>query len=543
WSITFGNNPASYFSLTDSNLPIVMINTNNQTIPDSPKIMCDMGIIYNGVGIRNHVIDPWNNYNGHAGIEVRGSSSQQFPKKSYAIQTWDSTGQTINASILGMPKENDWCLIANYSDKSLLNNSLSYYLSRQMGWYAPRWKCVELVIDGQYMGVYLLTEKIKRDKNRVGIAKMTPADTLGDSLTGGYIIKIDKTTASSGAGWVSPFAPDTAPGGQTIYYQYDYPSDANINVPQQNYIQAYVDSFETALAGPNFADTTIGYAHYINTNSFIDYFLVNEMSKNVDGYRLSTFLYKNKNSKGGKLTMGPVWDYDIAWGNANYCDGNNVSGWSYEFGNVCSGDNWQVPFWWDRLMQDSLFRNKVQCRWQELKQTILSKQYLFNYCDSMATYLNEGQQRNFFVWPILGTYVWPNPSPIPTTYQGEVDELKTWIDQRWNWLDANMPGTLSNCNLSGVPSNTSYATTQPLAFPNPFINEINLSIYLARPQAVKMELVNALGQTVQPVQTQQHNGGTQNIVFTPDATLAPGIYLLRITAGNIVWTEQLSKTE
>jgi subtilisin-like proprotein convertase family protein len=543
WSITFGNNPATYFSLTDSNLPIVIINTNNQTIPDSPKIMCDMGIIYNGVGVRNHVVDPFNNYNGHIGIEVRGSSSQSFPKKSYAMQLWDVNSNSIDSSILGMPKEHDWNLIANYTDKSLLNNSLSYYLSSEMGWYAPRWQCVELVIDGQYMGVYLLTEKIKRDKHRVDISKMTPGDTLGDQLTGGYIIKVDKATAGSGAGWVSPFAPDTAPGGQTIFYQYDYPSDVDINGPQQNYIQAYVDSFETALAGPNFADTAIGYAHYMNVNSFIDYFLIDEMSKNVDGYRLSTYLYKNKRSKGGKLVCGPTWDYDIAWGNANYCDANVTSGWAYQFGNVCSGDYWQVPFWWSRLMEDSVFRNKVQCRWQELSQTILSKQFLFDYCDSMATYLNESQQRNFTVWPILGTYVWPNPAPFPTTYQGEIDELKNWIDVRWDWLNANMPGTMSGCNLSGIEPATGYTITQPLAFPNPFNSEINLSIYLAHPQPVQMELVNALGQVVQPLQVQQHNGGTENIIFTADPSLPPGIYLLRITAGNKIWTEQLSKAE
>ncbi len=543
WSLTFGNNPASYFSFHDSNLPIVVINTHNQTIVDSPKILCDMGIIYNGVGNRNHLTDPWNNYNGQIGIEIRGSSSQMFPKKSYGFELWNSFHWQIDSSLLGMPKESDWCLIANYTDKSLLNNSLSYYLSRQMGWPAVRWQCVEVVIDGQYEGVYLLTEKIKRDPNRVDISKLTLADTSGDQLTGGYIIKIDKTTSSTGAGWVSPFAPDTAPSGQTIYFLYDYPGDTVINPQQQTYIQAYVDSFETALAGPNFRDTSIGYHHFIYENSFVDYFLINEMSKNVDGYRLSTFLYKDRYSKGGKLTMGPVWDYDIAWGNANYCGGDDPTGWAYQYGNVCPGDYWQDPFWWKRLMQDTVFQNKVRCRWEELKQTILSKQFLYNYCDSMALMLNESQQRNFIEWPILGVYVWPNPSPIPTTYQGEISELKNWIDLRWNWLDANIPGTMSGCNPTGISSPQISYTDFSSAYPNPFGNTINLSIYLPQPQMVQMELVNALGQDVQPIQTQQHNGDTQTIVFSADPSLPPGIYLLRIHAGNKVWTEQLSKVE
>jgi subtilisin-like proprotein convertase family protein len=540
WSLTFGNNPATYFSFSSSNLPLVVINTNNVAIPDSPKLMCDMGIIYNGAGNRNYITDPWNNYSGKIGIEIRGSSSQMFPKKSYGFETWDVNGNTIDSSLLGMPKESDWCLIANYSDKSLLNNSLSYYLSREMGWYAPRWEMVEVIINGEYQGVYLLCEKIKRDKHRVDIAKMQPTDIYGDDVTGGYIIKVDKSTGNGGGGWTSNFAPAVSTSGQTIFFQYDYPSDVNIVPQQQTYIQQYVDSFETALAGPNFMDTAIGYAHYIDVNSFIDYFLIDEMAKNVDGYRLSTYLYKNKRSKGGKLVIGPTWDYDIAWGNADYCDGSVSTGWAYQFGNVCGGDSWQIPFWWERLMQDPAFRDKVKCRWSELSQTILSKPFLFNYCDSMATYLNEGQARNFTIWPTLGTYVWPNPAPQPTTYQGEVNELKTWINVRWNWLDANMPGTLQNCNLAGVTENTENNFSS--AYPNPFNSEINLDIYLPDAQKVQVELVNSLGQVVQS-ENMQHNGGNQTLQFHADENLATGIYLLRITAGNKAWTEQLSKAE
>ncbi len=541
WSITFGNAPAKYFSFSSSDLPVFVINTNNQTIPDSPKILCDAGIIYNGVGNRNYLSDPWNSYNAQIGIEVRGSSSQMFPKKSYGFETWDVNGNAIDSSLLGMPKEHDWCLIANYSDKSLLNNSLSYYLSRQMGWYAPRWRMVELIIDGQYMGVYLLTEKIKRDKNRVDISRLDVTEIYGDSLTGGYIIKVDKTTASTGAGWTSPYAPAVSTNGQTIYFQYDYPSELTIVPQQQTYIQMYVDSFETALAGPNFADTAIGYAHYMNVNSFIDYFLINEMSKNVDGYRLSTYLYKTKYSKGGKLVIGPTWDYDIAWGNANYCDGAVDTGWAYQFGNVCGGDGWQVPFWWERLMQDPNFQDKVKCRWTELSQTILSKPFLLNYCDSMALLLNESQARNFTVWPILGAYVWPNPGPLPTSYQGEVNELKTWINNRWNWLDANMPGTLQNCNIAGVATENPGNSISSI-YPNPFSNEINLNLYLPDAQLVKVELLNSLGQTIE-VQMLQHSGGDQTLQFIAPENLPAGIYLLRLTAGNKSWTKQLAKAE
>lgn len=542
WNITFGNNPATYFSFSDSNLPIMVINTNNQTIVDNPKIMADMGIIYNGTGNRNHMNDPFNNYNGKIGIELRGSSSQMFPKKPYGFELWDVNGNSIDSSLIGMPKESDWILFASYSDKSLMNNVLTYDLARDMGWYASRTVYIELVLNGEYQGVYVLMEKIKRDNNRVDISKLKPTDIAGDQLTGGYIIKVDKTTGNGGGGWTSPFAPDTAPNGQTIFFQYEYPSDVNIVPQQEAYIQAYVDSFETALAGPNFMDTTVGYPHFADMNSFIDYFLINEISRNVDGYRLSTYLYKDKDSKGGKLTIGPVWDYNIAWGNANYCSGNSTTGWAYDFANVCAYDGWQIPFWWDRLLQDTTFCNKLRCRWAELSQTILSVNYLQHYCDSVATYLDESQQRNFTVWPELGTYVWPNPSPIPTTYQGEVDELKNWISARWAWMDANMPGSLNGCNPTGVAENNQPA--YPLSvYPNPFSEALHLSIYLPQSEDVTMELMNPLGQTVQPVQTVRHSGGTETISFTPDASLPPGIYLLRIKAGDKVWTRQIVKAE
>ncbi len=541
-SVLFGPTPPWFvapFSFLSSNLPIIVINTGFNTIVDEPKVMVDMGIIFNGIGNRNYMTDSFNNYNGKIGIEFRGSSSQMFPKKPYGLELWDVNGNAIDSSLLGMPKESDWILSPSYSDKSLLNNYLTYDLARSMGWYAPRGEFVELVIDGEYQGVYILMEKIKTDKDRVDIANLQPIDIAGDQVTGGYIIKIDKTTGTGGAGWTSAFAPDTNTNAQTIYYQYESPSELAIMPQQETYIQAYVDSFETALAGPNFADTAIGYAHYIDVNSFVDYFLLNELSHNVDGYRLSTYLYKDKNSNGGKLTIGPCWDYDLGYGNANYCDGSNPNTWAIDFAVACDGDYWQIPFWWDRLLQDTAFQNKVKCRWEELKVTVLSVNYLHNYCDSMHTYLTEGTGRNFTVWPILGAYVWPNPSPIPTTYQGEIDELKNWISLRWTWMDANMPGTLNGCNLTGLPTAT--ATRMAGAYPNPFTNEVNFSIYLARPETITVTIFNSLGQAVQvPTKTQGATGTNQVKISLPE-NLPAGMYVMQVASAGKVWSQTISK--
>lgn len=542
---TFWGTPPAWFvgpvDFMDSNLPIVVINTGTNTIVDEPKVMVDMGIIYNGIGVRNYMTDPFNEYNGKIGIEFRGSSSQSMmPKKSYGFETWDVNGNAIDSSLLGMPKESDWILSASYSDKSLMNNYMTYDLARMMGWYAPRCQYVELVINGQYQGVYILMEKIKRENDRVDIANLQPTDIYGDDVTGGYIIKIDKTTGAGGGGWTSPYAPDTNVNGQAIFFQYEEPNDLVIVPQQEAYIQAYVDSFETALAGPNFADTAIGYAHYINVNSFVDYFLLNELSRNVDGYRLSTYLYKDKFSNGGKLVIGPAWDYDIAWANANYCRGSDTSGWAIDFARTCPNDNWQIPFWWDRLLQDTNFQNKVRCRWEELSQTILSTNYLLNYTDSMETYVTEGAGRNFVRWPILGVQVWPNPSPVPTTYVGEVNELQTWITRRWNWMNANMPGTLAGCNLTSVPASAAAPATGN-AYPNPFTNEITFSVYLPQPNDITVTVFNSLGQQVVVPVVVQGTQGTNNVQIQLPPDLPAGVYMMQVQSGDKIWTQTLIK--
>ena len=418
---------------TTSNLPIVVINTNGQTIADDPRIVCDMGIIDNGFGTINSISDAFNDYNGKISIEYRGSSSQSFPKKPYALETQDSVGNNNNVSLLGMPVENDWILYAPYSDKSLMRNFLTFDLGRKMGSYSPRTVYCELLINGDYKGIYILMEKIKRDNDRVDIAKLDSNDVAGDSLTGGYIIKVDKYTGTGGLDWLSDF-PNI--GGNNLYIQYHYPQASALQPQQMDYIEHFMDSFEYALAGPNFTDSLIGYSKYINVNSFVDLYIINELSKNIDGYRLSTYMCKDRDDNGGKLTMGPFWDYNLAFGNADYCDGGITTGWEVNGG--CGDNN---PFWFERLLDDTIYQNKLKCRWEYLRDRSFHQDSLFNFIDSMALYLNDSQQRNFQQWPTLGTYVWPNYY-VGSTYQDELNFFKTWIGDRLVWIDNNISG---NC--------------------------------------------------------------------------------------------------
>ncbi len=434
WSVRFSTSPSVPYPPISSNLPIIKINTGNQSIPDDPKIAADFMIVDNGAGNRNHSDDTVYSYKGTIGIELRGSSSNwsSSPKKSYGLETWDAQHNTIDTSLLGMPAENDWILSASYYDKTLMRNVLSYHLANQSGHYAAHTRYCELFLNGQYQGVYILMEKIKRDDNRVDIAKLTSSDTTGDALTGGYIIKIDKFTGSGGEGFYSRYSPSN-PTGDTIYLQYEYPKAADLQPQQAAYIQQYVDSFETALFGPNFQDPVDGFRKYVSEKSLIDYMFLNEMSKNVDGYRLSTFMYKDKQSKGGKLKFGPAWDYDIAWFNADYCAATSVNGWAYDLNYVCPGN--AVPAWWERLRQDSLFNQHIHCRWQYLRQNVFSFDSIFTYIDSTASYLEESQQRNFTTWVELGVATWPEPTPLPQTYGEEIQRLKDWITIRFTWLD------------------------------------------------------------------------------------------------------------
>jgi len=466
-SFTSVNN-GSVIAFTSSNLPIVVIDTKGLEIPNDIKITADMGIIFNGEGFRNYLTNPFNNYNGKIGIEIRGSSSQQFLKKQYAVETRDDLGNDLKVSLLGFPDESDWVLYAPYNDKSLMRDVLVYKIVNDMGRYASRSKFCEVVLNGEYIGVYVLLEKVKRDVNRVDIKKLSPADTLGDALTGGYIIKIDKTDGENNDGWYSTYLP--FPQVQYyVFYQYHYPKPTDIVTQQKNYIKNKIFSFETVMKySSNIADTATGYPKYLDTDSFVDFVLINEVAKNVDAYRLSTYLYKDRDSKNPKLFAGPVWDYNLCFGNANYYDGWLINGWQLQYltdYQNMSSEYFLTPFWWRKLFDETNFRNKVYVRWQNLKNSLFSTAHIISYIDSLTVLLDESKTRNFEKWPVLGQWVWPNYY-VGQTYQDEINYLKSWITNRINWLNQNMIGEPTSVDYTDNQIPNDFALGQN--YPNPF---------------------------------------------------------------------------
>jgi hypothetical protein len=424
-----------------SNLPLVVITTKpGESIKNEPKITADMKIISHATGIRNYPADPGNVYEGKVGIEIRGRYSASLPQKPYGFETRDASGNNVNVSLLGMPAENDWVLLANYNDKTFLRNVLAFELFRKMGNYSVRTRFCEVFLNNEYQGIYLLGEKIKQDSGRVSISKLKPEDNQGDDVSGGYVIKTDYYTASDS--WLSNYSPLNKPGAK-VYFVYHDPDALEITQPQKTYIQEYIYSLETVLYDPAFRSPVFGYKAYIDINSFADYFIIGELSRNVDAYKKSRYFYKDKESKGGLLISGPVWDMDWAFRNLKenciHMNKTDGSGWAYRI-NECSASP-TPPSWEVRMLQDKEFANMVHTRYNELRKTILSRENIEQIIDSVALLLSEAQSRHFDKWKILGINAGTPESGLqPLTYEGEIIKMKSWLDLRLSWLDANMVG-------------------------------------------------------------------------------------------------------
>lgn len=529
---------AQTVNFTSSNLPIVVINTMGQEIPNAYKINARMGIIFNGEGVRNYITDPFNNYDGWIGIELRGSSSQMFPKKSYAVETRDSLGNDKTVSILGFPAEEDWVFLGPYNDKTLIRDAIAYKLARDMGRYASRSRFFELVINDEYKGVYLLLEKIKRDANRVNIRKLNPTDTTGDAVTGGYIIKIDKLDGENNDGWYSEFRPFPQ-SSKRIFYQYHYPAPDEIVTAQKNYIRAFIYSFESTMNGPFFADTSLGYRKYIDVNSFVDYILLNEVVKNIDAYRLSTFFYKDRDSRNPRLFAGPVWDFNLAFGNCDYYEAFNPSGWYLEFvseySNIPSWENFFIPFWWKKLFDDQNFKNGFRQRWIELRNSVWTNQKINSLIDSLVTLLEESRQRNFQKWPVIGQYVWPNYY-VGQTYQDEINYLKNWLTNRLIWMDNQLITEVEEVHTN--QNERFFFLSQN--YPNPFNSKTIIKYSLNKSDFITIRLYDVLGNEISTLVNDFNVPGFYTVELDADKlNLMSGVYFYQMKTSGFNSTKKL----
>lgn len=509
--LSISTSATAQVDFASSNLPIILIDTGGEAIPDEPKIPGRMAIIDNGPGVRNDPSDAPTDYDGFIGIERRGASSQQFPKKQYGVETRNAEGGNRNVSLLGMPEENDWVLYAPYSDKSLIRNVLAFHMARATGRYASRTRLCELVLNGEYMGVYVLMEKVKRDRDRVDIATLRPEETSGDDLTGGYVLQVDRP---DGSGWYSEHDP-TFPMPIRPYVQYVDPGSDELAAEQRQYIRGVFEAFEDAMDSDEFADPADGYGPLIDVPSFVDYMLVTEASRNVDGYRLSAYLHKDKDSNDPRLHAGPVWDFNLAFGNADYLGAEGVQGYQYAINTTGFGVG--IPFWWKKLAESEPFESAMRAHWTELRSGPFRTDSLVAFIRSTAHRLNEAQERNFERWPILGTRVWPN-AYVGDSYADEVEYLEEWLTGRLVWMDGELAVTAESPEASGVRTGA--------AFPNPTRSGVQINVAVPAPEHVRVDVVDVRGRVVADLYDGVLSG--QQRLRWNRGEAASGVYLLRV---------------
>lgn len=501
--------PEGKVELTTSSLPVLIIDTHNQNIVNSPRVIADMKIIDNGLGKINSVTDSANGYSGKIAIELRGSMSAQFPKKNYRLETQDENGENLNIPLLGLPQENDWLLYGGYNDETLIRNVFAYQLSNKIGRYAVRTRFCELVLDTDYRGIYVVMEKIKRDKNRVNIKAMDIDDVAGDSLTGGYIFKIDKESGESNGGWTS---------AKKIKYQYDYPKPVDIQPEQKAYLQQLVADFEAAMSADLTADAS--YLDFIDLDSFVDHFILNELCKNVDAYRISGFLHKEADSRGGKLYAGPIWDFDLTMGKAFFPqDAGLYESWQVDYRLTHAGDGYQAPFWWENLAHSKVFMLCAQQRWNELRQTTLHQDSLYADIDVLVAQMAEALPRNF--------QKWPGVLKNGATHDKNVADIKLWLNKRLAWMDQNLIKLATS-----VQHGESFADfSLEQNYPNPFNPTTTIHFMLQKTEHVSLKIFNLLGKEAATLIDESRPAGAYEIEWNA-AHLPSGLYFYRLQAGN-----------
>ena len=447
--------PDNIVKLNNTNLPIVFIDTRDSynaitAIHKDYRVAARMKVIMNdnGVNYGDTLLHPnqKTDYEGWVAIKYRGNSSfKSSPKKPLGFKTLasnDVNGKKEKVKIMGMPKDNDWVMLAPYQDRSLIRDVLMFELARPWFDYTPKARFCEVVLDGIYYGIYIMTEKAGKGNNRLNLE--TPGDS-GDELTGGYQIEIDRNDEEHYH--TSKYLAQDEKGraltsNNVVYYQYKAPEydDMMPDHPAQlNYIDNLIDAMEDTFASDDFKNPDTGYRKYIDVTSFIDQMLSQEFSHNVDGYRLSTTLYKHRDSVDPHFKT-TLWDFNLAFGN-NYYDIFTNSDWLYYNKRLYQSIiNNKVPFWWARLMEDPAYVDELKARWTRYRHGSYRDDRITATIDSLVYVLNSGgaRERNEQAWPNWDKDINLVPNRGFTSYDQEIDYLRSWIAKHAAWMDSQL---------------------------------------------------------------------------------------------------------
>jgi hypothetical protein len=434
--------------LDSTNLPIVWINLQGASVNLTTRVTARMTILDNGEGRMNYadtVAHPGQHidYRGYIGIRYRGNTSFSYSaKKPYSFRPLDKPleegGDWKKVSLLGMGKDSKWILLAPYNDKSMMRDMFTFEVARPWMDYTPDGRYCEVLVNNVYYGVFILTEQVSQGKYRLNL---NDPGSDGETLMGGFLMEVDRDDEPT---YTSKHFPRYSNGrkitSRVVKYQYKYPDYEDLTPEQLEGIHSDIDRWEDVLDSDDFLDPERGYRNYMDPMSFIDYQLAQELSHNVDGYRLSGKFYKNRDAADPRFKV-VLWDMNIGYGNVNYYDGWSTSGWIYQYNDILRPKAVMnlVPFWWYKLNSDPEYTKQLKARWAQYRRSNLSDEAWVATIDSISTLLTSGgaEYRNTQAYPKWGEYVWPNYY-IASDFADEIAYLKNWIAERIAWMDEQL---------------------------------------------------------------------------------------------------------
>ena len=409
-----------------TNLPTVIINTVNAEEPYDKEHDIVSNIIIISENGTNVLEAPGES-------RLRGNNSMTHPKKPYRIK-FDKKQRPLDAPA----KAKKWTLINNYGDKTLMRNMIAFEVARQVGMeYVSYIRPVDVILNGEYKGCYQLCDQIEVGDGRVPVTEMEETDISGDELTGGYLIEVD-AYASGEISWFQ--------SSRGIPVTIKSPDDDKITSEQTNYIKSYFNKLENAAYSVKYDSPTTGYRTLLDINSFLQHFIVGEVSGNTDTY-WSTYMYKKRNDP--KFYVGPVWDFDLAFENDNRTYPiNNKTCYIYQWVNSSSAGTMDVLV--ERIVvNDTRTAGDLLEMWSATRSNGMSGESLCDFVDKWAAEMDASQRLNFMRWDILNTKVHQNPQ-ASGSYEGEVAWVKNYLRERIAWLDNKIGYDPSSVEKIGI---------------------------------------------------------------------------------------------
>jgi len=510
-----------------SDLPIVKVTLENATHigPNTVKT-ASLDITNNSANQQNTLSDPVNDFSGPVNI-IQKKNLNEYPKPHYSFTVVNEQGNSQDAQLLGMPAGDEWILYAPYNDKTLLRTALMGHVMAELGHMGAPPQLCHLFINQDYYGIYLLMEKRNRHENRIDISELGFDDLTGDAVTGGYILTLNKHLGNPGFNSdIPPFRGAAYP----VRYLYQYPLFENIAPEQQTYIETFMKSFESTI------DTDSDYTEIIDVNSFIDYFLVNELAKNVDGYRDLTILYKDRVGVNPKLYIEPVLDFNNTLGNITNYEGNEVQGWQLDIlsdASYIGADSMLVPFWWPKLINDVRFTKPLYKRWEALNDDVLSGYSIIDLLDSLYQTVLDDQVLNFERWQITDKAIEPY-GYIGETYYDDYDYLYLWLIDRMEWLDSAMQQFQTSIERSGTVSEFKLEQN----YPNPFNGSTKISYNLSSETFVDLSVYDVSGRLVATLVKQRQARGSHTVGWNA-ANFPGGVYIYQIKTTHQIQTKRM----